>query len=204
MCSNSVRSPNQLKKRAVTRLNLQNNSKTLRQFDSKGTTESHSIPLIINGRVPRKVSTTTSYKRSTLLREGKSNTVKWYVTPSHTKHNLLLLGDSHTRSLAGRISYSLDNSFSVTGITKSNADTKGITSPSHFAPDNLTKQDTVIFYGGTRDINKNESKRGLCSLKELAQRTSNTNVIILEDLLRYDLSLSSCVNTEVRLFNKRM
>ena len=67
VCSNTARSPNELQKRVVSRLNLQNNSKTLRQFDSKGTIESHSIPSIINGRVPRKVSTTTSYQRSTLL-----------------------------------------------------------------------------------------------------------------------------------------
>jgi hypothetical protein len=51
---------------------------------------------------------------------------------------------------------------------------------------------------------RNESKSGLCSLKEFAQRTSNTNVILLEAPLRYDLPLSSCVNIEVKLFNRRM
>jgi len=58
--------------------------------------------------------------------------------------------------------------FSVTGITKQNADINGIISPRHFAPDNLTKQDMIIFCGGTRDIGRNESKSGLCSLKEFA------------------------------------
>jgi len=68
----------------------------------------------------------------------------------------------------------------------------------------MTKHDTVIFCGGTRDISRNESKSGLYSLKEFAQRTSNTNVILLEAPVRYDLPLSSCVNIEVKLFNKRM
>ena len=146
----------------------------------------------------------TSYQRKPLPRERKSNTDKQYATQINTKHNLLLLGDSHTRGLAQRMSCSLDNSFSVTGITKPNADIEGITSPRHFAPDNLTKHDTVIFCGGTRDISRNESKSGLCSLKKFVQRTSNTNVILLETPLRYELPLSSCVNFEVRLFNKRM
>ena len=125
-------------------------------------------------------------------------------TQPHTNHNLLLLGDSHTRGLAEMIGCSLGNSFSVTGITKPNADINGITSPRHFVPDNLTKQDMIIFCGGTRDISRNEAKSGLCSLMEFAQRTSNTNVILLEAPHRYDLPLSSCVNMEARLFNKRM
>ena len=63
-----------------------------------------------------------------------------YATPTHTKHNLLLLGDCHIEAQqAGLVRP--DNSFSVTGITTPNSDIKGITSPSHFAPDNLTKQE---------------------------------------------------------------
>jgi hypothetical protein len=92
----------------------------------------------------------------------------------------VLLGDSHIRGLAERIGCSLGNSFSAVGITKPNADIKEITSPKQFTPKNLTKQDTIIFCGGTRDISRNESKRGLRSLKEFAQRTSNTNIILLE------------------------
>ena len=122
----------------------------------------------------------TPVQRSTLAQERKPNTNKRYATRTHINHNLLLLGDSHTRDLAERIGYSLGNSFSVIGITKPNADIKGITSPKHFTPANLTKHDTIIFCGGTRDISRNESKSGLYSLKEFAQRTSNTNVILLK------------------------
>ena len=146
----------------------------------------------------------TSDQTTTLLRERKLNTNKRYATRTHPNHNLLLLRDSHTIGLAERIGCSLGSSFTVTGITKPNADIKGITSPGHFTPVNLTKRDMIIFYGGARDISRNESKSGLCSLKEFAQRTSNTNVILLEAPLRYDLPLSSCINIEVKLFNKRM
>ena len=115
-----------------------------------------------------------------------------------------MLGDSHTKGLADRISCRLGNSFSVTGITKPNADIKGITSPKYFTLANLSKHDTIIFCGGTRDISRNESKSGLRVLKEFAQRTSNNNIILLEAPIRYDLPLSSCVNIEVKIFNKRM
>jgi hypothetical protein len=62
----------------------------------------------------------------------------------------------------------------------------------------------IIFCGGTRDISRNESKSRLSSLKEFAQRTNNTNAILLKAPHRYDLPPSSCVNIEVKLFNKRM
>ena len=53
--------------------------------------------------------------------------------------------------------------------------------------ENLTKEDSIIFFGGTRDISKNEAKNGLRSLKEFTQRTTNTKLILLEAPHRYDL-----------------
>ena len=45
---------------------------------------------------------------------------------------------------------------------------------------------------------------GLKTLKAFAHRTIDTNVILLEAPHRYDLPPSSCVNTEVTRFNKRL
>jgi len=59
--------------------------------------------------------------------------------------------------LSEKISNCLDDSFSVIGITKANVDIEAITSPLHLVTDNLTKNDWIIFYGGTKDIRK---KRG--------------------------------------------
>jgi hypothetical protein len=75
---------------------------------------------------------------------------------------------------------------------------------SHFLPDNLKKQDLIIFCGGINDISKNESTKGFHSLKAFVQRTVNTNVMLLEVPHRYDLPSFSCVNTEVKLFNKKL
>jgi len=69
---------------------------------------------------------------------------------------------------------------------------------------NLTKKDLLIFYGGTRDISRNETSKGVKALKAFAQRTIHTNVILLEAPHRHDLPPVSCVNTEVTRFNKRL
>ena len=84
------------------------------------------------------------------------------------------------------------------GITKPNADIEAITSPIHLKNNNLTKKELIILYGGTKDTSRNETKKGICSLKGFAQRTTNTNFILLGVPYRYDLPPSSCVNTEVK------
>jgi hypothetical protein len=183
-CTNTAIPCKELRKRDETRPNLQRKSITPRQYNTKGANEIFTIPTIINGRIPI--------------------IDKRYATKTHINHNLLLLGDSHIRGLAERIGCSLGNSFSVIGITKPNADINGITSSRYFSSDNLTKHDVIIFCGGTRDFSRNESKSGLCSLKDFAQRTSHTNVILLEAPIRYDLPHSSCVNIEVEKFNKKL
>jgi hypothetical protein len=67
----------------------------------------------------------------------------------------------------------------VIGITKPNGDIVAITSPLHLKTDNLTREDVIIFDGGTKYISRNETKKGRCSLKGFAQRSTNTNIIFL-------------------------
>jgi hypothetical protein len=125
------------------------------------------------------------------------------VTVAHRRHKILIIGDSHVRGLSGKVSNGLE-AFSVTDITKPNADIEAIMSLLHLRTDNLTKKDLIIFYGRTKDISRNESRKGLRSLKDFAQRTINTNVILLGAPHRYDLPSFSCVNTEVKLFNNKL
>jgi hypothetical protein len=95
------------------------------------------------------------------------------------RHRLLIIGDSHIRGLSEKINNCLDDCFSVLGITKPNADIETVTSPIHLKTGKLTKEDLIIFLGGTNDISRNEAKKGLCSLKDFTQRTINTNLILL-------------------------
>lgn len=108
------------------------------------------------------------------------------------------------RGLSEKISNCVDYFFSVIGVTKPNADMGAVTSPLHLKTENLTKKNLIILHGGTKDISKNETKKGLRFLKGFAQRTIKANVISLGARYRYDLPSSSCVNTEVKLYNKRL
>jgi len=132
------------------------------------------------------------------------NITRKTVKSTCKRHKILVIGDSHVRGLSEKISNCLDDTFSVFGITKPNADLETITSPIHLKTGNLTKEDLIIFLGGTKDISRNEAKKGLRSLRDFTQRTTNTNLILLGAPHRYDLSPQSCVNTEVKLYNKRL
>ena len=109
---------------------------------------------------------------------------------------------THVRALSDKVRNWLDDAVSVLGIVKPNANTEVSTTTLHL--ENLTKKDLIIFFGGTKDISKNESKKGLLSLIDFARRSINTNVILLRVPHRYDLSSSSCINSEINWFNNKL
>lgn len=74
------------------------------------------------------------------------------MKPESKRYKILVIGDSHARGLSEKISNCLDDSFRVFGITKPNADIETVTSPIHLKTGNLTKEDLIIFLGGTKDI----------------------------------------------------
>jgi len=124
------------------------------------------------------------------------------TTVALRKHKILIIGDSHVRGLSEKVRNGLDDAVSVLGIVKPNANIEVNTTTLHL--ENLTKKDLIIFYGGTKDISKNESRNGLLSLIDFARRSINTNVILLGVPHRYDLSSSSCVNYEINWFNNKL
>jgi hypothetical protein len=82
-------------------------------------------------------------------------TTKKTVTSACRRHKILIIGDSHVRGLLENINNCLDDSFSVIGITKPNTDIDAITSLLHLKTEKLTKEDQIIFYGGSKDISRN-------------------------------------------------
>jgi len=182
--------------------NLQNHSLTHQLSNTKK--ETYNIPTIINGRLSREGTSRPIQRRT--LQQGKTNPAitRKTVKLTRKRHRILVIGDSHVRGLSEKISNCLDDTFSVFGITKPNADIETITSPVHLKTGNLTKEDLIVFLGGTNDISRNEAKKGLRSLRDFTQRTINTNLILLGSPHRYDLPPQSCVNTEVKLYNKRL
>jgi RNase H-fold protein (predicted Holliday junction resolvase) len=64
--------------------------------------------------------------------------------------------------------------------------------------------DGQIVCGGTNNISKNESNKGLRQVTHFVQNKKNTNVIIMNAPHRFDLEESSCVNKEVKVFNRKL
>jgi lysophospholipase L1-like esterase len=108
------------------------------------------------------------------------------------------------RGCTDKIADLLGKSYSVTGIIKPNARLSAITSSLKREIESLTQEDLVIICGGTNDVAKNETTLGLRSLDKFVENINNTNVILLGVLHRFDLMSTSCVNSEVNSFNRKL
>jgi hypothetical protein len=136
--------------------NLQNRSLTHQLSNTKK--ETHNIPTIINGRLLVEGTSWPAQRKTLKQRKKNPNITRKTVKSACKRHKILVIGDSHVRGLSEKISNCLDESLSVFGITKPNADIETITSPLHLKMGNLTKEDLIIFLGGTNDISRNEAK----------------------------------------------
>jgi RNase H-fold protein (predicted Holliday junction resolvase) len=67
----------------------------------------------------------------------------------------------------------------------------------------FAKNDVVIICGGTTDIGRNNSRIGLSHISQFINNSGHTNVIVMNPL-KFDLVNSSCVNKEVRVFNRKL
>jgi len=68
----------------------------------------------------------------------------------------------------------------------------------------LSKQDVVILWGGSRDVGKNEAKQGINRIKNFVEMNKHTNIILMEVPHRHDLIQYSCMNKEVEKCNSKM
>ncbi|KAJ4436107.1 hypothetical protein ANN_18734 [Periplaneta americana] len=68
----------------------------------------------------------------------------------------------------------------------------------------MTKNDMVVLCTGTNDIAKNCTDEGLNSIVKFIQDNKQTNFIVLEAPHRHDLVEWSCINQEVKRFNRKL
>jgi hypothetical protein len=71
------------------------------------------------------------------------------------KQKVVLLGDSHIRDCAKKVSNLLGEAYSVLGIIKPNANLKAITLPSNLRIDKYSVSDVLVVCGGTLDVGRN-------------------------------------------------
>jgi hypothetical protein len=134
-------------------------------------------------------------------RNGKSKAKR---KGDKTGHKILIHGDSHARGMAAELQHILDKKFDVQGIMKSSFELSSILNTVIKDMTDLTTNDVVVVWGGTRDVSKNEATVGLYHIRKFVEKNNNTNVLVMELPDRCDLSANSCVNVECKGFNRKL
>jgi len=94
-------------------------------------------------------------------------------------NKVLILGDSHARNCSQGVKHNLNHKAEVQGIVKPGANMETIVGASNKSVEKFTKKDTVEVWGGTHDVGKNESAKGLHQLKNFIEQNNQTNFIVI-------------------------
>jgi hypothetical protein len=120
------------------------------------------------------------------------------------EQKIVILGDSHVKGLAAELKRSLNDEFESLGIAKPGSSLVNSVK-SHFSGlKTLKKSDVCVVWGGTNDVGKNKTYAGVQALNDLVKSLSRTTVIAINVPHRHDLSPNSCVNNEVKVFNRKV
>jgi hypothetical protein len=120
------------------------------------------------------------------------------------KKKIILIGDSHIKGYASQLASHFDKKFVVMGIVMPGVRLQNIVKLWEQEVSSLTKDDIVILWGGSNDVAKNETTKGLNHLKKFTNMNRNTNILLITVPYRYDLTEFSCVNKEIKVFNRKM
>ncbi|KAG8282598.1 hypothetical protein J6590_033302 [Homalodisca vitripennis] len=134
--------------------------------------------------------------------EEKINTAH-SVAKSTDKRNLLICADSHGRDLAWHLN-AVQGTHEAVGFVRPGGLTEDILKVINVKEDNLSKSDTLVVVCGSNDVAKNEADNFLEILHKTLNETKDTNVVLVDLPIRYDLANWSCVNKEVVKTNKRL
>jgi len=154
VCSTTINLQERFNVNNKVKPNLKTHSETLQHSCIKKE-EKYPVPTLINGHITSKESSMNIKQTSTQQQRIKQKTTKTLVSSKCKRHKVLIIGDIHVRNLSEKIRNKLNITYNVTGITKPRANAESITSPSHLAAENLTKNYLLIFYGGTRVVSRN-------------------------------------------------
>ena len=120
------------------------------------------------------------------------------------QQKIIVIGDSHPRGLASELKNCLGHECSISGTIIPGARLNSIPQLAKNELATLTKSDTIIVWGGSNDVYKNETQSSLKFLYNFVNRRTNTNILTLMVPHRHDLPLHSCVNNEILTFNKKL
>ena len=156
------------------------------------------IPVIVSGNISTKRNAQINNRNTSCRVNGRIGVTK------QKKKKIIVISDSHARGCAREISNCLGKEFEVSGTVMPGAGLAHVTTLAQEEIPNLTPYDAVVIWGGSNDINKNETSRGLRHLQNFANHKSNTNILALTAPERHDLQETSCVNKEVQVLNRKL
>jgi hypothetical protein len=152
-------------------------------------------PQKIGGRITESANTVQEIKRS-----GKCNK----KTSDKKQNKIIIIGDCHARGCEHELQHKLEHGFEVQGFVKPGANLQTIANTSNKTKEKLKKKDFVVVWGGTRDVGRNESMKGLQQMRNFVDNHKQTNVIVMSVPYRHDLASNSCVNEEVKVYNRKL
>jgi hypothetical protein len=119
---------------------------------------------------------------------------------------VVIIGDSHARGCASILKCSLEDNYKVIGYVKPGASIDTLVSSAKRDIVNLNKNDVIVFWGGSGDISKNNTQKGLRQLElvDFVKKIKHTNIVLMSVPHRHDLAYWSCVNKEVETFNRKL
>ncbi|PNF28557.1 hypothetical protein B7P43_G12917 [Cryptotermes secundus] len=105
-------------------------------------------------------------------------------------HNIIIVGDSHSKGSALRVGEYLGKKFQVYGMVEPGASVVDMVTQSSTKYEHLTKKkDVIVFQGGASDVYFNYAKGALLQI---------------DISYRYDLENNSILNKEIQTFNRKL
>ena len=108
------------------------------------------------------------------------------------------------RVCASELRKYLGPEYEVAGTIMSGSRLQNVTKLAKNEIDGFSNRDAVIIWGDINDINRNETMKGLKHMNEFVNQRKNTNVMIVTVPHRHDLLSTSCINNEVKIFNRKL
>ena len=94
--------------------------------------------------------------------------------------------------------------FNTIGYVKPNAKLSDLLNTAKSESGKLTKTDTIIMIGGSNDLDENSHGNNLTSIRHFLEGTKNTNVILSEVPVRYDIAARTRTNEQIARYNKKL
>jgi hypothetical protein len=85
------------------------------------------------------------------------------------KHKVMIVGDSHSRGSTIRLGEYLGKNFEVCGIVKPGSKVVDLATQSNTNYTHLTKNDVIVFQGGSNDVYCNNAKVAIFQIKKFCE-----------------------------------